>query len=59
MCITEGFPGGSLVKNPPSMQELGVQSLCWEEPLEEGIATFSSILAGDSSGQRSMVGYSS
>ena len=34
-----------MVKNPPSMQELGVQSLCWEEPLEEGIATFSSILA--------------
>ena len=38
---------GSLVKNPPSVQEMqkmGVQSLGWEDPLEEGMATHSSIL---------------
>ena len=34
-----------LVKNPPAMQETQVQSLGWEDPLEEGKATHSSILA--------------
>ena len=34
-----------LVKNPPSMQETGVRSLDWEDPLEKGKATHSSILA--------------
>ena len=33
------------VKNPPAMQETWVRSLGWEEPLEEGMATHSSILA--------------
>ena len=41
----QGFPGGSVVKNLPAMQETPVQSLCWEDPLEEGMATSSSILA--------------
>ena len=34
-----------MVKNPPVMQETWVQSLSWENPLEEGMATLSSILA--------------
>ena len=34
-----------LVKNPPAMWETWVQSLGWEYPLEEGMATHSSILA--------------
>ena len=34
-----------MVKNPPAMQEIWVQSLGWEGPLEEGMATHSSILA--------------
>ena len=34
-----------LVKNPPVMQETWVQSLGWEDPLEKGKATHSSILA--------------
>ena len=34
-----------LVKNLPAMQETQVQSLGWEDPLEEGIAIHSSILA--------------
>ena len=32
------------VKNLPVMQETWVQSLGWEDPLEEGMATHSSIL---------------
>ena len=34
-----------LAKNPPAMQETWVLSLGWEDPLEEGRATHSSILA--------------
>ena len=34
-----------LVRNPPAMQETLVQSLGWEDPLEKGVATHSSILA--------------
>ena len=34
-----------LVKNLPAMWEIWVQSLVWEDPLEEGMATHSSILA--------------
>ena len=34
-----------MVKNPPAMQETGVQSLGWEDPLEKGMSTHSSILA--------------
>ena len=34
-----------MVKNLPAMQETWVQSLGWEDPLEEGMATHSRILA--------------
>ena len=34
-----------MVKNPPAMWETWVRSLGWEDPLEEGMATHSSILA--------------
>ena len=34
-----------LVKNLPAMWETWVQSLVWEDPLEKGKATHSSILA--------------
>ena len=34
-----------LVKNPPTMRETWVQPLGWEDPLEKGKATLSSILA--------------
>ena len=34
-----------MVKNPPVMQETRVQSLGWEDPLEEEMATHSIILA--------------
>ena len=44
----QGFPSGSVVKNQPAMQETQetrVQFLDWEDPLEKGMATHSSILA--------------
>jgi len=34
-----------LVKNPSAMQETWVPSLGWEDPLEKGKATYSSLLA--------------
>ena len=40
-----GFPGVSAVKNPPAMQQTLVGSLVQEDPLEEGMATHSSVLA--------------
>ena len=39
------FPGGSVVKNLPAMQETRVRSLDWEDPLEKEMATHSSVLA--------------
>ena len=35
-----------MVKNLPAMWETQVRSLGWEDPLEKGMATHSSILAG-------------
>ena len=43
-----GFPGSSVIKSPPAMQELQemrVRSLAREDSLEEGTATHSSISA--------------
>ena len=34
-----------MVKNRPAMQETRVRAPSWEDPLEEGMATHSSILA--------------
>ena len=42
--VTRGFPGGSVVKNPPAMQETHLPTLGQEEPLEKGMATHSSVL---------------
>ena len=42
------FPGVSMVKNPPTMQEMQdmwAPSLSWEDPLEKETAAHSSILA--------------
>ena len=44
------FPDGSAVKKPPAVQEMWVQSLDWEDSLEEEI-----FLAGKSDRQRSLV----
>ena len=48
-----------MVKNLPAMQETWVRFLGWEDPLEKGMATHSSILAWSiPSGQRSLADYS-
>ena len=46
------------VKNLPAMQEIWVQSLGWEDPLEKEMATYSVFLPGEPHGQRSLAGYS-
>ena len=56
-----GFPGGAEVKNLPanagdSRDAGSIPEV--EAPLEEGMATHSSILAGVFHGQRNLVGYS-
>ena len=46
--LRRDFPGGSVVKNLSEMQEqqeAWVHSLGWEDPLEKGMTTHSSILA--------------
>ena len=53
-----GFLNGSGVKNSPAVQEIWVQSLDWEDPLEEGMASHSSILAWRILMDRSLAGYS-
>ena len=56
------FPGGSMVKNPPAMQEMQeawVQSLAWEDPLEEGALQPTPVFfSGKSHGERSLAGCS-
>ena len=47
-----------MVKHLPVIQETWVQSLGQDDPLERGMATHSSILAGEFHGQRSLAGYS-
>jgi len=49
---------GSDSKELPAMQETQVESLDGEDPLEKELATHSSILAGESHEQRSLVAYS-
>ena len=59
--LTQGFPGGSAVKNLPAMQEMQetwVRLLSQENPLKVGKAIHSSILAWRTHGQRSLMGYS-
>ena len=48
-----------MVKNLPAMQEIQVQSLGWEDHLEKGTTTPSSILAWKIHGQRSLEGLQS
>ena len=40
VCV--GFPDGSVVKNPPAMQEMWVRSLGQKDPLEKEMTTHSS-----------------
>jgi len=43
--LSIAFLVAQMVKNLPAMQETWVRSLGWDDPLEEGMATHSSILA--------------
>ena len=43
--LYQGSLVAQTVKNPPAMRETWVRSLDWEDPLEEGMATHSCILA--------------
>ena len=42
---SQGFPGGSDGKNLPAVKETWVWLVSWEDTLEKGMATHSSILA--------------
>ena len=54
-----GFPEGSVVKNlPANLQEMWVQSLDWEDPLERTQQPTLVFLPGESHGQRRLAGYS-
>ena len=53
-----GFPGGSDSKESAwNVGETWVQSVGWEDPLEEGMTTHTGFLPGESHGQRSLAGY--
>ena len=56
LIYTKVFPDASDVKNPPAKQEIWVEALGQEDPLEKGMVTHSSILTWRIS--RSLVGYS-
>ena len=47
-----------MVKNLPAMQQTWVRSLGWEDPLEKGMATHSSILVWRIPWTKDLVGYS-
>ena len=43
LCFDGAFPSDSVIKPLPAVQETRVQSLGWEDPLEKGMATHSSM----------------
>ena len=45
LVLVPGFPDGSVVKSLPAMRKMRIQSLGWEDPLEEEMSTHSSILS--------------
>ena len=56
--LTGDFPGGSVVKNVPAMKDTQVQSLGWDNPLEEAWQPTPVFLTGESHGQKSLAGCS-
>ena len=53
-----GFLGGSVIKNPPAVQEMGVPSMNAEDPLEKEMATIPVFFLRESHAQRRLGGYS-
>ena len=45
LALIRASPVAQMVKNLPAMHETWIRSLGWEDPLEKGMATHSSILA--------------
>ena len=45
--MTLGFPGGTVIKTLPAMQQSQAQSLGGDDPLEKETAIYSSILPGE------------
>ena len=58
LCVSWASQVFQMVKNLPAVQETLVQSLGQEAPLEEGMATHSSILARRIPWTEDLVGYS-
>ena len=56
--LSLGFPGDSVVKNLPAVQEMQVLSLSREVPQEKEMAPTPVFLPGKAHGQRSLVSYS-
>ena len=56
LTLVWGFPGNSVVKNPPAMQETQVWSLGGEDPLDKEMATHSSIFAWEISRTKKLGG---
>ena len=57
LTLNWGFPGGSVVKNPPAMQETWVRSLGWEDSLKKKRQLTPVFLLRQSHGQRRLAGY--
>ena len=57
--VLEASLVAQVVKILPAMQDMSVQSLGGEDPLEKGMATQSVFLPAEFHGQRSLAGYSS
>ena len=57
--VLEASLVAQVVKILPAMQDMSVQSLGGEDPLEKGMATHSVFLPTEFHGQRSLAGYSS
>ena len=53
-----GFPGGSVVENPPAEQERQVRSMGQEDPLGKYMAPTPVFLPGEFHEQRCLAGYS-
>ena len=55
--MDRAFLGAQGVKNPHAMQETGVRSPSWEDPLQEEMAIHSHILAWEIPWTEELVGY--
>ena len=56
--IIKAYLVAQMVKNPPAMQETGVQSLSQDHPFRKEWQPTPVFLPGESHGQRSLAGYS-